>query len=190
MDKSKSYDPEFVVRPTDYCGTVYRSRTEARWAVFFDFLGVEVEYEPQHFNLDGDNYLPDFWIPEWRIWMEVKGGEPSEFERVLCDRLAAKTNNTVLLTHGAPGRSAMEVFTSDWLPDEKYPLAGHLMSCRRCDTGFVLSCRPRDKPDHYDTAVWFVGNHPAGANCADRGGTGMRRDAIDAAQKFVFDRDE
>ncbi len=48
---------------TIYNGHKFRSRTEARWAVFFDALGVEYEYEPQGFTLpSGAQYLPDFKV--------------------------------------------------------------------------------------------------------------------------------
>lgn len=59
---------------TRYRGYRFRSRLEARWAVFFDALGVKWEYEKEGFNLDGLCYLPDFWLPERRIWVEIKDG--------------------------------------------------------------------------------------------------------------------
>jgi hypothetical protein len=37
--------------PTKYSGIVFRSRLEARWAVFFDTLGIEWEYEPQGYKI-------------------------------------------------------------------------------------------------------------------------------------------
>lgn len=46
---------------TTYKGYRFRSRLEARWAVFFDTLGIRWEYEPEGFELpDGRRYLPDF----------------------------------------------------------------------------------------------------------------------------------
>jgi hypothetical protein len=36
---------------TRYKGYRFRSRLEARWAVFFDALGVEWEYEKEGFDL-------------------------------------------------------------------------------------------------------------------------------------------
>ena len=49
---------------TKYKGYRFRSRLEARWAVFFDELGIEWEYEPEGFDLgDGTYYLPDFRLP-------------------------------------------------------------------------------------------------------------------------------
>lgn len=48
---------------TEYNGYKFRSRLEARWAVFFDALGVEYEYEPEGFELpSGKRYLPDFRV--------------------------------------------------------------------------------------------------------------------------------
>lgn len=60
---------------TTYAGHRFRSRLEARWAVFFDQLSVAWEYEPQGYLVgkDKDPYLPDFWLPEQKIWIEVKG---------------------------------------------------------------------------------------------------------------------
>ena len=48
---------------TRYKGYRFRSRLEARWAVFFDSIGVEWEYEKQGYNVNGTKYLPDFWLP-------------------------------------------------------------------------------------------------------------------------------
>lgn len=64
---------------TAYRGCRFRSRLEARWAVFFDALGLEWEYEPEGFELqDGTRYLPDFWLPEPAVWAEVKPGKYDE----------------------------------------------------------------------------------------------------------------
>lgn len=65
---------------TIYRGYRFRSRLEARWAVFFDALGIEWEYEPEGYKLsDGTWYLPDFWLPTFSggMYAEVKprGGD-------------------------------------------------------------------------------------------------------------------
>ena len=39
---------------TKYGGCYFRSRLEARWAVFFDHLGIEWLYEPEGFEKDYD----------------------------------------------------------------------------------------------------------------------------------------
>jgi hypothetical protein len=68
----------FKAIETVYKGYRFRSRLEARWAVFFDELGIEWLYEPEGFSKpsDGDTfvrYLPDFYLPEFGTWVEVKG---------------------------------------------------------------------------------------------------------------------
>lgn len=60
---------------TVYNGYRFRSRLEARWAVFFDAAGIKYQYEPEGFT-DGKNfYLPDFYFPEDNLYGEVKGSE-------------------------------------------------------------------------------------------------------------------
>ena len=65
---------------TEYKGYRFRSRLEARWAVFFDACGVEWEYEPEGYDLgDGIYYLPDFLLhgvagrAGGNLYVEVKG---------------------------------------------------------------------------------------------------------------------
>lgn len=58
---------------TNYKGYRFRSRLEARWAVFFDAMGYRWEYEPEGYILEGgERYLPDFWLPEYKMFAEVK----------------------------------------------------------------------------------------------------------------------
>ena len=68
---------------TEYKSYKFRSRLEARWAVFFDACDVKWEYEPEGFDLgEGLYYLPDFLLHDVLIrdsdlpqdlWVEVKG---------------------------------------------------------------------------------------------------------------------
>lgn len=54
-----------MVKPTKYAGITFRSRLEARWAVFFDALGISWEYEPETFTRQEygiPQYTPDFSI--------------------------------------------------------------------------------------------------------------------------------
>jgi hypothetical protein len=68
--------PQIKAIETQYAGCRFRSRLEARWAVFFDALDIAWEYEPEGFELPSGRYLPDFrlhgrlvWGP---LWFEVK----------------------------------------------------------------------------------------------------------------------
>lgn len=48
---------------TAYAGCLFRSRLEARWAVFFDTLKLNWSYEPEGYVLrHGEWYLSDFYI--------------------------------------------------------------------------------------------------------------------------------
>lgn len=58
---------------TKYNGYKFRSRLEARWAVFFDNAGIEYRYEVEGFKHKRDCYLPDFYLPKSKTWVEVKG---------------------------------------------------------------------------------------------------------------------
>lgn len=60
---------------TRYAGCRFRSRLEARWAVFFDHMGISWQYEPQGFTVGDRSYLPDFLLDECGTWVEVKGSE-------------------------------------------------------------------------------------------------------------------
>lgn len=61
---------------TQYKGYRFRSRLEARWAVFFDALKLDWQYEPEGFDLgQAGYYLPDFRVamPSGLVtWYEVK----------------------------------------------------------------------------------------------------------------------
>lgn len=53
------------VKPTLYNGYLFRSKLEAKWAVFFDALKVPYIYEPDAFVCkDGSQYTPDFFLPQ------------------------------------------------------------------------------------------------------------------------------
>ena len=57
---------------TEYNGYKFRSRLEARWAVFFDALGIKYEYEPEGFKLpSGQEYLPDFKVKCYGMYGEI-----------------------------------------------------------------------------------------------------------------------
>jgi hypothetical protein len=62
---------------TEYKGHQFRSRLEARWAVFFDAMGLEWQYEPQGYEFGGERYLPDFFVKKIG-WVEVKGSSNVE----------------------------------------------------------------------------------------------------------------
>lgn len=57
-----------------YRGISYRSKLEAATAKFFTEHDIEFIYEPNVFEFqDGTKYLPDFYLPEQKIWVKCKG---------------------------------------------------------------------------------------------------------------------
>jgi len=102
---------------TNYKGYRFRSRLEARWAVFLDAIGVEWEYEPQGYEFDsGERYLPDFWISTWDCWIEVKGPEPTDQDARLAYLLAQGSGKPVILAHGQ-----FKVSRCEWM--QRYELS-------------------------------------------------------------------
>lgn len=102
-----------VALPTYYEGHIFRSRTEARWAVFLDAIGVPWEYEREGFDIDGVRYLPDFRLPTLGAFLEVKGAYPTPSEREKCSWLAEATKDVALIVWGEPCPPAQLVKRSD-----------------------------------------------------------------------------
>lgn len=98
---------------TTYAGCRFRSRLEARWAVWLDHLGIAWEYEPQGFEVtnrlrlddapDSFNYLPDFWLPEHGYWFEVKGELDNKTHARLLTAAASLSSNDGGGCHDAGG---------------------------------------------------------------------------------------
>lgn len=91
---------------TSYAGCRFRSRLEARWAVFFDHLGIPWEYEPEGIEFDGVRYLPDFLLPDRGrgLYVEVKGHATATcMERVAA---LARADHPVLLLGPVPREDA------------------------------------------------------------------------------------
>lgn len=91
---------------TRYAGCAFRSRLEARWAVYFDHLDIKWDYEPEGFELgNGLRYLPDFWLPEFQLWVEIKPVTIDAMAGEKARRLAHE-NHAVLILCGQPHAGA------------------------------------------------------------------------------------
>lgn len=99
---------------TRYKGYRFRSRLEARWAVFFDELGIEWEYEKEGFDLgDAGWYLPDFWLPICPGWVEIKGSHPTVDEQWRASELAVQSGQMTLLAWGLPDAEQAWLYVPD-----------------------------------------------------------------------------
>lgn len=109
-------------KETNFNGTLYRSQTEARWAVFFDTLGVRFSYEPHTIDLSsGEKYLPDFFIDDFKAYFEVKPSNEKIVteECVKARQLAAdRPGARVWLSIGGPAPKTPNVLPLDqWSQD-------------------------------------------------------------------------
>lgn len=67
-------------KPTRYRGIRMRSKFEAKIAKILDSNGIAWLYEPQRFVFSETSYRPDFYLPEFGIWIECKyRNDPEEF---------------------------------------------------------------------------------------------------------------
>jgi hypothetical protein len=73
-----------VITPieTHYNGYRFRSRLEARWAVFFDRAGFEYRYEAEGYRLPSGLYLPDFYLPDAKPKHTIEKGPVPRYVEV------------------------------------------------------------------------------------------------------------
>lgn len=76
-----------MIKPieTVYNGYRFRSRLEARWAVLFDAAKIQYEYEPEGMEdeIFGKRYLPDFYLPEYDAFVEIKAKRPGALQEII-----------------------------------------------------------------------------------------------------------
>jgi hypothetical protein len=126
---------------THYKGYRFRSRLETRWAVFFDALGIEWEYEKEGYDLgEAGWYLPDFWLPQVRMWAEVKPEVLSEAERLKLEALARGTDRPCLMLIGIPENKPYQAIvwavTDGGWPGEYSEVSDGFALCDYCLTMF------------------------------------------------------
>jgi hypothetical protein len=105
-------------------GYRFRSRLEARWAVFFTELGVSWEYEPQGFDVGGEPYLPDFRVVTGDLvyWYEVKPRDTRSCEKF------EKFTELLGLNDGGTLRDV----EARLLSGDPYDVFGEHYACPRC----------------------------------------------------------
>jgi hypothetical protein len=140
---------------TRYGSRHFRSRIEARWAVYFDVAGIAWDYEPENFLMEnGEVYIPDFWLPDLGrqddvtferggLFVEIKGKEPTELERCRAYWLSKQTGKSVLVFWGSnfdTGHDLRLWRELEQLKDWK-PLIAQFRQCPHCG---VLEAGPFD----------------------------------------------
>ena len=135
---------------TWFCGQEYRSRLEARWAVFFKELGVVARYEHDTFR----RYVPDFKLSRvacrhagGSVYIEIKPTVEERQRGIEKFKACARTLHTFV---GDPPGAASFV-ENDWSRVKAVPVfsacslcgtvdlgLGDLATCSRCDSDLVL----------------------------------------------------
>lgn len=115
---------------TYYNGYRFRSRLEARWAVFFDVLGIKYSYEQEGYSMQyGIRYLPDFKLfhvcrrdystafeyKKSPVFVEVKGAPDSSSisldDKIKIEKFAEEND---LIVFGNIPKDRREVYNLGW----------------------------------------------------------------------------
>lgn len=70
--------------------------SEGVFARELDSVGIQWVYEPKRFKLSTCSYLPDFYLPEFDIWVEVKGWMDEVSQRKI-DSFRSETGKTLVV---------------------------------------------------------------------------------------------
>lgn len=157
---------------TQYKGYRFRSRLEARWAVFFDALDIKWEYEKEGYDLgEYGYYLPDFYIPDLPLWIEVKGQQPTDAEESKAFQLSNNTDNPILIVGdvgsiwNAYHSYCDEIFDinlpcvssmKNIITNDPYGYAGYgwLMNCPMCGNSYTHTGRVDQCDGQDDYKAW------------------------------------
>jgi hypothetical protein len=163
----------------------------ARWAVFFDALGLEFAYEPERYYFDGLDYVPDFFLPGVPCFVEIKSaGTISPITERLVGGLAKQMRTESILIVGEPvpepGRHAITVFNggemSDWFAWNAFT------DCRDCE-GICLAELQVDGRETSVAQSYDLGKHSSDEhdrwNCPPQSDYGVGR-AYVTARDAVF----
>jgi hypothetical protein len=163
--------------PTTYKGVQYRSRLEAKWAVFFEKLGFYFSYE--RYNITNENgdilYVPDFYIYEgindndWvdTFFIEIKPSQPSQQYLDYLASLPLLYNQTILIMVGEPSfsqKQGYEFLSFNPCDHEgrRWSKGFSLVQCKYCswynltiidDDCPTCRCNTRFKSEHYARGI-------------------------------------
>lgn len=180
-------DTSSQIKPieTEYKGYRFRSRLEARWAIFFDALHLQWVYEDEGFQFDrvpvrittdwekiSGKYLPDFYFPKLNYYIEIKGRPATNFETLLWAALSSITDSKVYLFDSGmflPGSSGFDYdapFCSRFIRGEFSDSPLMWMKCDKCGKiditfdGWVHYSSQCKCYDDVNRKKWGGSNHP------------------------------
>jgi len=142
---------------TRYNGYRFRSRLEARWAVFFENIGIKYKYETEGFDFgNGHRYLPDFWLPQVNLWAEVKACNPTADEVLSVIQLVERTGNGCLFLIDEPDVQTYFALELSRMPDasigDLQPVE-YILFSRYLEREHRFYCSPGDGLDGYEEEI-------------------------------------
>ena len=138
---------------TKYAGYRFRSRLEARWAVFLDALELEWDYEPEGIILPkGEWYLPDFYVHTTKTWLEIKPPEYSYEEKYKCMMLSLETGTHVIILNGTPDFKRYLGFYPFNVEKKSVFTLGYVLI--PVEDRFSVACGWNDIQETYDSDGW------------------------------------
>ncbi len=173
---------------TNYKGYKFRSRLEARWAVFFDYLRVEWRFETEGFESpEGVRYLPDFFLPKTNIrhtegigcFIEIK---PKEFKE---DFKHGEWFGNLVLFQGEPKNNIWECWNDDEVDDYGSTGTEYVGEPSMCDFPMLFwvceKCR-KTKIEFAEGSYNYCSQ-----NCDGNANVDLLRDAAFAARSARFE---
>lgn len=109
---------EYKIKPkkTKYGPNIFESVLEARWAVFFDCLGINYIYEPECAEVETGcrvvHHKPDFLLPELRKYIEIKPSKPYRKENIKAAGWSKYIGDIIILFNLNPPSEKVE---NGWL---------------------------------------------------------------------------
>jgi len=149
--KPSAYFPSGIrVLPTTYREVRFRSRLEARWAVYFDLIGLDWRYEPEGYELPSGNYCPDFECQNF--FVEVKPNVAArEVSTAKFRELAQMTGKCVFCVVGPPSVKPQHSYSKD--EDESMP--GVFCHYAFTVKGWGVPYYTEDELDFLDEPYWW-----------------------------------
>jgi len=95
--------------PRVYSGITFRSTTEARFARWFDLLGLTWTFEAEGYRDGSVCAMPDFWLPQVACHVEIKHAD--DYNRAKFHAVARASGYSVLVATSAPWMDSAFTFT-------------------------------------------------------------------------------
>lgn len=106
---------------TLYKGRRFRTQAEARWAVFFEVLGIDFQYEPEKFASPRDSEAVSYFLPllgdedhstlrREGLFLDVSDGKPGPKKIKRAIRLCSQTGRDVAIFWNSDFKTGIEFY--------------------------------------------------------------------------------